>query len=262
MINKLTKIFEILLDEYFPKSNLNNKLKCFIHNYDFKPKKFKIFFKKNFEIEYNGFHLEFCEDPYHDFYIVPEGYLREYSFKEGDIVIDCGAYHGAFTLLASKMVGDTGKVIAFEPDDQNFEKLLHNLKLNNIKNVIPINKGVWSDNKTLEFNNKNMASSSFFFDDEIKTIKVPVVSLDKEINKLNIKKIDFIKADVEGAEIEMIKGSSEILTLNNVNLAIASYHVINGQKTYFDLEKLLDSMNYSSNTDYKLHLTTYAKKSD
>ncbi len=260
MIDKINKLFEILLDEYFPKSGLNNKIKCFLHNHDFKPKEFKINFQNNFRIEYNEYLLDFCEDPYHDFYIVPDGYLREYAIKEGDIVVDCGSYHGAFTLLASKLVGETGKVIAFEPDDKNFEKLLHNIKLNNMKNIIPINKGVWSEDTTLKFNNKNMASSSFFFDDNVKTIKVPVTCLDNEMDRLNIKKIDFIKADVEGAEIEMIKGAKNLLAVNNVNLAIASYHVINGRKTCFDLEKLLKKFNFRTKTDYKFHLTTYAKK--
>lgn len=49
-----------------------------------------------------------------------EGYLHKYTPKEGDIVFDCGAYCGVSTYYFSKLVGKSGKVYAFEPDDLSY----------------------------------------------------------------------------------------------------------------------------------------------
>lgn len=152
-------------------------------------------------------------------------------------------------------------VIAFEPDPANIKKLLHNIKLNNISNIIPVNKGLWNKKTQLNFK-KNDKGSSLIFEENManSTINVSVVSLDQELDNLSINNVDFIKADVEGAEIELIKGSKKILLNNKVNLAIASYHQLNGEKTYIRLEKMLNQLGYDSITEFEEHLTTYAKK--
>ncbi|NYB52438.1 MAG: FkbM family methyltransferase [Methanobacteriaceae archaeon] len=190
-----------------------------------------------------------------------EGYLRKYTIKKNDTIIDCGAYQGTFSVLASQQVGEKGLVIAFEPDPANIKKLLHNIKLNNISNIIPVNKGLWNKKTQLNFK-KNDKGSSLIFEENManSTINVSVVSLDQELDNLSINNVDFIKADVEGAEIELIKGSKKILLNNKVNLAIASYHQLNGEKTYIRLEKMLNQLGYDSITEFEEHLTTYAKK--
>ena len=65
--------------------------------------------------------------------------------------------------------------------------------------------------------------------------------------------------DIEGAEIEAVKGSSGVMKRHKVNFAIATYHVLNGEKTYIPLEKLFKKMGYKSKTE-KLYdfETTYA----
>ena len=69
------------------------------------------------------------------------------NIKKGDVVIDCGANIGYYSLLFSKLVGDSGKVFAFEPDPTNFSLLQKNLKENNIKNVIALNLAVSDKNE-------------------------------------------------------------------------------------------------------------------
>lgn len=71
--------------------------------------------------------------------------------REGDIVVDVGAHIGYYTLLASRLVGDTGKVYAFEPEPRNYDLLLKNLELNNVKNVVAIKKAVSNKKGTLKF---------------------------------------------------------------------------------------------------------------
>jgi hypothetical protein len=86
---------------------------------------------------------------------------------------------------------------------------------------------------------------------------VPVVSLDNALTEIGISNINFIKMDIEGAEIEAIKGAKKTLS-NNCGLAIASYHIIDGEKTCIQLEKLLSTLGYSVITSFPEHLTTYA----
>lgn len=58
--------------------------------------------------------------------------------KKGDIVIDIGANIGYYSLLASKLVGEEGKVYAFEPEPKNFGLLKRNIELNGARNIIPV----------------------------------------------------------------------------------------------------------------------------
>jgi len=185
------------------------------------------------------------------------GYLAYYKLKKGDIVVDCGAFYGEFALYAAKVVGSNGKVIAFEPDIDSFNKLIRNIALNKINNIIAIPEGLWSHNTTLEFNSNGILSSIYSLNIGGPCIQIPVVSLDYELNKRGIEKVNFIKMDIEGAEIEAIKGSTMLLK-NGTNLAIASYHIVDGQMTYTRLDKLLREYGYDCMTSNLLHRTTYA----
>ena len=64
------------------------------------------------------------------------------NIKKGDTVIDIGAGIGEFSVLASKLVGEHGKVISIEPSPEDFETLLVNLKTNKCHNVIPLNLAI------------------------------------------------------------------------------------------------------------------------
>ena len=69
-----------------------------------------------------------------------------------------------------------------------------------------------------------------------------------------------MRARLQPAEVEAVKGAQSTLEKSNPHLAIASYHVINGQKTYIELEKILESLGYKAETGYQAHLTTYGEK--
>jgi FkbM family methyltransferase len=192
------------------------------------------------------------------------GYFKYYSLKEGDTVIDGGAYLGDFTLYAAKVVGNSGRVIAFEPDLSNYKKLLENIVLNNIDNVIVINKGLYSENTNLKFYNDS-SGGSFLISENLESkpngiVEVPVAKLDDEMDRLGISSVDFIKMDIEGAEIEALKGCKKILESTCLNLAIASYHILDGNPTCKRLEKFLLGWGYNVLTANPQHLTTYGWK--
>jgi len=90
--------------------------------------------------------------------------------------------------------------------------------------------------------------------------EVEADTLDNLINKMGLRRIDFLKADIEGAEIEMLGGAKKAL-INKIikNFAIASYHIIDGKMTFKSLENTFRKFDYFVKTDFKSHLTTYAR---
>lgn len=253
----------IKLFSRIPNCYLKNKIRCYGFNLYNKNVGFKSYYKKDyFQFNFkNGIIIKSYYDMCGDLKTPIKGYLNKYLPRSGDVVIDCGAYGGAFSIYAAKLVGDNGRIISFEPDSKNYELLLSNIKLNGLNNIIPVNKGLWDSNDTLPFNAIHSGTSSLFDKKENGLASnISVVTIDSEIATLGIKKIDFIKMDVEGAEIEALKGAEKTLTENRVNLAVASYHIRDGKQTCHGVEKLLAGFGYKAETSFPEHLTTYASK--
>jgi FkbM family methyltransferase len=142
--------------------------------------------------------------------------------NNGSTFIDGGANIGFFSLIASKIVGPTGAVIAFEPTPSTLNYLKKNITTNKIKNIIVVDKGLSSSEKQLPFLlSKDNPEANFIVSKEDenlqnkdKIIKISTISIDKFCSENNINKIDLIKLDIEGQELEAIKGAREILTIN------------------------------------------------
>ena len=77
-------------------------------------------------------------------------------------------------------------------------------------------------------------------------IEIKVDTLDNILEGLKIDRVNFIKMDIEGAEIEALKGMKETLGNNDVKLAIASYHKVNGQPTYKTIIPMMREMGFNS----------------
>ena len=138
------------------------------------------------------------------------------SINEGDIVVDVGASIGYFTLLAAKLVGNKGKVFAFEPGPENFKILKKNVEVNKYDNIILEQKSVSDINGKINLNfteHIGFHSTDFSSDDPV-CLRLPTTSitLDKYFENLNlIGKINFIKMDVEGGEFKVLSGMRTIL---------------------------------------------------
>jgi len=191
------------------------------------------------------------------------GYNIYYSLQKGDTVIDAGAYTGLYTAYAAKKVGPKGKVIAYEPDPYNIIMLKKNIKLNKLSNVTIIQKGLFDKNASLPFDiqsiGSNIVTINHAFHNRKTLNKIDVAPLDKELMRLGHKIINFIKMDIEGAEIEAMKGAITTIKKNKIiNLAIASYHVVNGEKTYIFLEEFFKKLNMNTKTEENGQLITYS----
>jgi len=140
--------------------------------------------------------------------------------KQGDIVLDVGAHIGYYTLMLAKSVGKEGKVFSFEPEPHNIEILKKNIAANNYQNIILESKGVSNINKKCKlYSGLSSSGASRIYKPErilAKYHKDPIdiqtVVLDEYFSKLDlVDKIDFVKMDIEGAEILALKGMKKIL---------------------------------------------------
>lgn len=192
-------------------------------------------------------------------------YLKKYTPKQGDIIIDWWWFHGIFWLYLSKIIGPTWKVFIFDPDPINFHELEKNIKLNHADNVIALQKWIRSEKFTMDFIVQWQWSSVFIPSDlqnNKNVCKVELVNPVSELQKHWIHKIDFIKMDIEWAEINVVEWMKEYLKNHNVNFAIASYHILpwNNEKTAKKLERFFHEIWYQYETKFFGHLTTYAAK--
>jgi len=178
-------------------------------------------------------------------------YQHFYKTKENDIVVDGGANLGHISIFFSKQVGVKGRVYCFEPDKFNIERLNSNRQLNvdlheniNIEDLL-----LWNENILVDFEESGtVASSAVWFSDKANVVKKQAVTLDSWAKKLELSRLDFIKMDIEGAEIEALDGCVEVIKQFKPNFAIASYHIVNGQPTYLKVEDFFKKIKYPYKT--------------
>lgn len=191
-----------------------------------------------------------------------KGYTKKYLPQRGDVVFDGGAYCGMCTYYFSKLVGPTGRVYAFEPDKDNYQIVLKNIEKHRLDNVMLVKKGLYSHSTTLSFSNRGSGLSKLAGDQTnlVNVSLVEVISLADAYAQFNLTRLDFVKMDIEGAELEVIEGAKEFLKDKNVHFAIASYHNRDGEQTYKALEKMFAGIGYQSETGFPRQLTTWASK--
>ena len=148
--------------------------------------------------------------------------IERFTPKQGDIVVDIGAHIGLYTIISSKRVGTNGKVVAIEADPGNFEMLNRNIKLNQLTNVIPLNYAVYSKETKIKlylpsgesgFTKYNTIMSDWV-NTKDKFVEVNANTLDYLLQSKGIREeeVNWIKIDVEGAEFEVLKGATNVLS--------------------------------------------------
>jgi len=135
--------------------------------------------------------------------------------QPGMIFYDLGANIGYVTLLAARLVGETGKVFSFEPDAPTATRLLRNIEKNGFRNVTVLEAGVWSSSGNLNFvpadassPDRGLGRLSLGAPSSGST-PVRSVALDDFIR--DAPPPNGLKCDVEGAEVEALRGASALL---------------------------------------------------
>ncbi len=136
-------------------------------------------------------------------------------------VFDLGAHHGLYTTLMSRLVGPSGAVFAFEPSPRERRGLQRHLRLNACNNVTVVPKAVGASTGTAEFflvENAQSGASGLRRTElggrapKSERIEVSVTSLDEYVADSGITSVDFVKMDIEGAELDAFKGATRLLT--------------------------------------------------
>jgi len=145
------------------------------------------------------------------------------TILKGSVVYDIGAHVGFYTLLASELVGLKGKVVAFEPLPRNLYYLKEHLRLNRCENVEVIEAAVTEQSGIAFFEE---AKSSYEGHLSSKgCIKVRTVNLDDLVLNGEIPPPDYMKIDVEGAELKVLKGAKSILYKYQPTIFLATHGV-------------------------------------
>ena len=138
--------------------------------------------------------------------------------KPGDWVIDGGAHEGYISLFMAKVVGEEGKVLSIEPNRENLNYLLKNIKINNLKNIVVVNKAI-SDKKEkipFYFNLQQGAWGStqkFSYFKSQREVMVDADNLDNiSLLENAFKRVDLCKIDIEGNELKAFKGMQRIIS--------------------------------------------------
>ncbi len=177
--------------------------------------------------------------------------LQLFRPTKGDTVVDVGAYLGRYTLTSSNLVGESGKVVAIEGDPSHYEMLEKNLKLNKVSNVTAINCMVGSKDMHIthqEFLDMNITYQEFLEKDgtdkpQFGNTIIHVNSLDDLLIKQHgISEVNWMKIDVEGAELDVLKGAHNILSNSKRIKLLIEIHGVN--KLYKPIVEILNSHNF------------------
>lgn len=171
-------------------------------------------------------------------------YLKT-NVKPGSTVVDIGANVGYFTLLFARLVGDSGRVIAFEPDERVFPILKENVRMNNYHNISLDRRAVSDcDGQQKFFISSHLSRSGLTARRNTKTItEVETVKLDN----LNLEQVDWVKIDVEGSEISVLKGMKSTISKNpDIRLIIefVPEHIIGSGYSINEFFDLLDGFDF------------------
>lgn len=174
--------------------------------------------KSHFEIFINNKRIK-CKYDYskkhyggRGIYLLRENYDKLLKFlhkliKKNDVIIDCGANQGIFS-LAFASISFKGMVYIIEPLDVYNKIIKYNFKINNLKNYKIFNNVVSNKRKYYNLDiSKGNVSGSIVRNFGTRKINIQSITIDNLVKKQKIKEVDFIKMDIEGAEQLAIEGA-------------------------------------------------------
>jgi len=179
---------------------------------------------------------QICEQSYFD--------LPDLPHVNDEIFVDVGAYDGMTSINFIKWANKFNKVICFEADSKNIRKCKENLeKVTN--DFLIIDKAAWSSKTSICFDEKGTTASRI---DMASGNIVQAITLDEVLEG---ERVTYIKMDIEGAEMEALKGAHRIIKEYKPKLAISVYHEI---EDIFEILRLISDMNQ----EYKFYLRHYS----
>lgn len=162
--------------------------------------------------------------------------------RDGMVVYDIGAHVGYYTLLSSLCVGSTGQVYAFEPLPRNLRYLQRHIELNACHNVVVVAKALGTQTLIRQFQSGSDSSQGRL--SESGSLDVEGAAIDDLIEREKLRAADFIKIDVEGAELEVLKGAACLLEGKGPTIVLE----LHGAELEAECATLLESFGYEVET--------------
>jgi FkbM family methyltransferase len=203
-------------------------------------------YSRSLIIEIEG--VKFIPNDFHCLYSILAPNYEEWVWsylrlKEDDVFLDVGAHIGRYALLAAKKVKN-GLVIAIEPDPINYNTLIKNIQINNFKNVLALNVAAWDSNTELRLiTGMGTGERSVIRNKHSRCTKVLAKILDDVLENYKVRKIDWIKIDVEGVAHRVVKGLRSTLKEQNPKVIIEVHHET---PEFIEVLKLMKQLSYSA----------------
>lgn len=249
------------ISRYHKRYGINKLVRAIIHyGYVGIKKQWLKKFKHNL-IQVNGYDLEIIpQDPFgtsaelliFNTHEPISTKLVSQLLKKGMTCLDIGANIGYYVLLENKMVGETGKIIAIEPSPENFKFLQKNISRQNSKIIEAYNIAAGDKDGKINFLIYENASNSGMVipDGEVQkwpgqVIEVPIKKIDSFLQELQVKKIDFLRMDVEGYEYHIFKGMQDTLEKFKPIIHIEVHKSIMGDNTTKEWFGMLKQLGYT-----------------
>ena len=162
--------------------------------------------------------------------------------------IDVGACIGDSAVLFEREFCDK-IVYAFEPTKKNFELMQRSVNLNNAKRIVPVNLGLGArvGELIIHYNADNIGGSSALWGETQTAETTKITTLDSFVRENKIE-VGFIKVDIEGFEMEFLKGAKETIMQQKPAMLISIYHQ---PSDYFGIKPLIESWNLGYK--FKIH---------
>ncbi|HEX6457323.1 MAG TPA: FkbM family methyltransferase [Thermoleophilaceae bacterium] len=188
--------------------------------------------------------------------------LHQYSYGQdgrrvgvgpGDVVLDVGGCWGDTALYFASLVGPTGKVYTFEFDPESLAILRANLSLNPelARRIEVVEQALWDTSGESLGIIQAGRMTHVQSDGTTSGLTVPTVTIDDFVDRTELEQLDFVKMDVEGVEMNVLRGATRALAELRPRLGIAAYH---RDDDLVQIPELIDSLGLG----YRFFLNTYS----
>jgi FkbM family methyltransferase len=145
-------------------------------------------------------------------YELPIQHAMRHELKAGEVFYDVGANAGFFSLVAARLVGKGGRCIAFDPWPSNYQSIREQFALNSLDNCVAVGQAVGQADGKATFSSPDSATNTAHLGPSAPgeiSIEVEVITLDTARKLYGSP--SFIKIDIEGAEVEALRGAATML---------------------------------------------------
>jgi len=227
----INRIYKHTKSDYFRLTMLNFATKYFVD------KQNKIQYDRDnniFWLKNNRQYLLAVDKPYFDFdkekmdKTILNVFCLKYIPKKGDVIIDVGAGIGSEIGFFENKMGDNGKLFCIEASPSSFRKLELLKQKNSFKNCYTFNIAISNKNGIMWMQEKDNYRVNKI-NDMTNGIEIEVNTFDEFVFKNNIQHIDFLKANIEGAEYEMVDGMEKSIGIID-NIAVSCHDFLNDEE--------------------------------